>query len=101
MNIRATKIGVLALTVVAFGAGSAIAKPVSVSKHPPDQVKASCDFQGETFWGRSGSSGTYGCLLDDGHGIVCGGKVDSKNCWTFRSAPQGRFPPSGRAAKSR
>ena len=78
MNCRATRIGMLALAVTAFTADSAMATRVSISNHSKAQVKKACT---GAFWPTS-AGGTYGCMNDDGSGIVCGGvkAVHKRTC---------------------
>jgi hypothetical protein len=48
-------------------------------------VKTFCGGKGGTYCHESPTNATYGCILPDGHGIVCGGvhPADSGSCDTF------------------
>jgi len=48
-------------------------------------VKAFCNSKGGTYWHESPTNATYGCILPDMSGIVCGGvhPADSGSCDTF------------------
>jgi hypothetical protein len=75
---------VLAVAAIGFIANSALAETVSIKGHNPDQVQGKCD---GTYFAPS-SKGVYGCLNNDGSGIVCGGVGKyAKTCDTFRKAP--------------
>lgn len=60
---------------------------VSISGHSQSQVKKSCS---GVYWPGSGKGNTYGCLNDDGSGIVCGGmtKAQQSSCDTFDAPPR-------------
>jgi hypothetical protein len=70
---------------------SACEKQISTSGNSPAQVKKGC---GGVYF-PPGGKGMYGCMNDDGSGIVCGGVGKdpktgasfSKTCDTFLKAP--------------
>jgi len=84
MNLRKTLVAVFAVASICFIAVSAVGETVSIKGHSQKEVKASCD--GAYF--APSKYGVYGCLNNDGSGIVCGGTgKDKKTCDTFRTAP--------------
>ena len=83
MNIRSTLAAILALAAMGFITESAMALPLQ-SK---DAVQGRCNENGGT-WFAPSAQGVYGCLYNDGTGIVCGGVGSYKNtCNTFRRRP--------------
>jgi len=83
MNVRGMT-AVLAVAAIGFIANSALAETVSIKGHNHDQVQGKCD---GTYFAPS-SKGVYGCLNNDGSGIICGGVGKyAKTCDTFRKAP--------------
>lgn len=88
MRFRAFFVVVCVAVSAAVLAASAGATRVSISGHSQAQVKKSCS---GVYWPGSGKGNTYGCLNDDGSGIVCGGvtKSQQKTCDTFDAAPKG------------
>ena len=79
MTIRPTLAGIILLAgIVGFSAHSAVADTVSISSSPQGSVNDYCKKNGGTFYTNK-SNGSYGCMLDDGTGIYCGGvTVDQK-----------------------
>lgn len=65
----------------------AAAKTVPISGHSQTAVKNGCS---GTFWTQGSTGHTYGCLNEDGSGIVCGGvtPAQKKTCDTFRTVGQ-------------
>jgi len=98
MNIIAT----LRVVVVAFAsiciATAAMAERIPIQKK--DQVEGRCGESGGVYFSPN-KQGVYGCLNEDGSGIVCGGvqKVHKKTCDTFREAPR-RLPTRAEAGKA-
>jgi hypothetical protein len=74
-------VGALALTSPAHAA------TIPIKGHSPAQIKANCS--GGVYFAPGGKGQTYGCLAQDGSGIVCGGIGDNyKNtCDTFGPSP--------------
>jgi hypothetical protein len=63
---------------------------VSTKGHSPSQVKGNCS--GGTYFA-PGGAGVYGCIAQDGSGIVCGGVGKYKNtCDTFGPSPDVAHP---------
>ena len=73
------------LMLTTLGA-SALAEKISIKGHTQDKVMGKCD---GVSWPKTGKDTTYGCLNDDGSGIVCGGVTadDKKTCDTWRKLP--------------
>jgi hypothetical protein len=83
MNIRSTLAAILALAAMGLIADSAMALPLE-SK---DAVEGKCNDKGGTFFPPS-AQGVYGCVYNDGTGIVCGGAGSYRNtCSSFRRRP--------------
>jgi hypothetical protein len=91
MKVREMLIAVLSVAAIGLMSDSALAKEVSIKGHDTISVKAECS--GTYF--SPGVGGAYGCLNEDGSGIVCGGtgknpktgKDYSKTCDTFMKVP--------------
>jgi hypothetical protein len=84
MKLRGTLIALLAVAAIGIMCDSAMAEKVSIQGHSPKDVKAGCD---GTYFAPS-KMGVYGCLNENGSGIVCGGKgKDAKTCDTFMKVP--------------
>ncbi len=83
MNVRATLTAILTLAAVGFTADSAMAERVKLQTQK--QVKAGC---GGVYFPPSGA-GVYGCMNNDGSGIVCGGvtQAQKNSCDTFLKVP--------------
>ena len=83
MKVKAVLTGLLVLTALG---GSGIAERISIKGHNPDQVAGHCN---GTTWPKTGANSTYGCMNEDGSGIVCGGvsASDKKTCDTFFKLP--------------
>jgi hypothetical protein len=86
------KIPVLVCLVVLVGLALILTHPalpatISVKGHSPSQVKSNCS--GGTYFAPGGKGQPYGCLAQDGSGIVCGGTGDNyaKTCDTWGPAP--------------
>jgi hypothetical protein len=96
-KVRAISVGILVLSTIAFVSDSAVAKRVSIQGNSKTSVKSKCD---GAYWPTS-AGGTYGCVNQDGSGIVCGGvsKTDKKTCDTFREAPR-CLPTRAQAVKA-
>jgi len=84
MHIRSTLGAILALATIGLIADSALALPLK-SK---DAVEGQCNESGGT-WFAPSEKGVYGCINNDGSGIVCGGwKTEYKNsCESLRRLP--------------
>lgn len=102
MNARASLIAGLSVAMIALFADSAAAKRISIRGNSTTQVKSRCGGSGGVYFPKTGRNSTYGCMNDDGSGIVCGGKTqkDKKTCDTFRMAPQKTLPTRGEAAEA-
>jgi hypothetical protein len=63
------------------------AATISIKGHSPSQVKSHCS--GGTYFGPGGKGQPYGCLAQDGSGIVCAGTGDNyaKTCDTWGPDP--------------
>ncbi len=84
MKLREMLIAVLSVVAIGLMSDSAMAEKISIQGHAPKDVKAGCD---GTYFSPS-KMGVYGCLNNDGSGIVCGGKgKDAKTCDTFMKVP--------------
>jgi hypothetical protein len=87
MNLR----GALAGMVVVLAVTSLIAEPALARRIPiqsQSRVKSKC---GGIFLPKN-KQGTYGCVNDDGTGIICGGvkPVHQRTCDTFRVSGRDR-----------
>jgi hypothetical protein len=61
---------------------------ISIKGHGRDSVEGKCNDGGGTFFAPS-KYGVYGCLAQDGSGIVCGGTGKDKNtCDTWGPTPK-------------
>jgi hypothetical protein len=87
MNVKATLPVILAFVAIGFIADSAMAKRIPAKSQ--EEVKKSCQDSGGVNFPKTGKHGTYGCINDDGSGIVCGGVTnkDKKTCSTFVVVP--------------
>ena len=88
MKTRVALAGVLAVTAFTLTSGSAMAIPTA------GQLKSRCADEGGTFF-RGNRGGSYGCMLQDGAGVVCGGltQAQKNSCSTFRAVPTSELPP--------
>jgi hypothetical protein len=90
MSMRFTLTGTILLAgLVSFIADSAIAETVPIGSNTSGNVKKFCkNNSGAFFIGAKG--GGYGCLLDDGSCIVCGGVTSQQKstCETSRVSPR-------------
>jgi len=78
MSTRFTLTGIILLaSMVSIIADSAIAQTVPLGNNTPRNVKQFCRQNGGTFFAGAKGWG-YGCMLDDGSGIVCGGLPQNK-----------------------
>jgi hypothetical protein len=60
---------------------------ISIKGHGKDSVEGKCNDGGGTYFAPS-KYGVYGCLAQDGSGIVCGGTgKDAKTCDTWGPTP--------------
>ena len=83
MNLRGALTGmVVVLAVVTLIAEPALARRIPIKGNSQSQVKSAC---GGIFLPKN-KQGTYGCVNDDGSGIICGGvkPVHQRTCDTFR-----------------
>ena len=80
MSSRPTLAATILLAGVAgFSADSAIADTVAIATSPAGSVRNYCKQRGGTFYTNK-SNGSYGCMLDAGTGIYCGGiTAEQKN----------------------
>lgn len=78
---------IFAFTIVGLYFGSAMAEQIPAPK--PDIVEGKCGNSGGVFFPKTGPNSTYGCINDDGSGMVCGGKTpkDKQTCDTFLKTP--------------
>jgi hypothetical protein len=61
---------------------------ISIKGHGKDSVEGKCNDGGGTYFAPS-KYGVYGCLAQDGSGIVCGGTgKDKKTCDTWGPTPK-------------
>ena len=100
MNVGVRLAATLALAAIGLIADPAMAKTVSIQGHSKSNVQKNCS---GTFWTQGSTGHTYGCLNDDGSGIVCSGvtAAQKKTCSTFRLAPrQLPLPTREEAAKA-
>jgi len=73
MSSRPALAGMILLAGVAsFSADGAMADTVAIATAPQASVRDYCKQKGGTFYTNK-SNGSYGCMLDDGTGIYCGG----------------------------
>ena len=85
MNLRRILLAVFVVGAIALIADSATGETVDIKGHSPKDVKGSCD---GAYFPPTKKYGVYGCLNQDGSGIVCGGTgKDKKTCDTFKTAP--------------
>jgi hypothetical protein len=84
--MRSTAI-IAALSLVGLYFGSAMAEPIPAQK--PDAVEGKCGESGGLYFPKTGPNSTYGCINEDGSGIVCGGVTakDKRTCDTFLQTP--------------
>jgi hypothetical protein len=75
------------LTLVSLSLGSATAEQIPAQK--PDVVEGHCGESGGVHFPKTGPNSTYGCINEDGSGIVCGGVTakDKRTCDTFAQTP--------------
>ena len=73
MNMRVTLTETILLAgIVSSIAHSAVAETVPIGRNTPGNVKQFCNANGGTFF--TGAKGWgYGCMLNNGNCIVCGG----------------------------
>ena len=92
-------ISMLAMTTLAF------AEEISIKGHNHDQVQGKCSGDGDVYWVEGKTGHTYGCMHEDGSGIVCGGvsPKQKKTCSTFREAtfPKIQVPTRAGAGETR
>jgi hypothetical protein len=76
------------LLVAAAGMPSLLrAEKISIKGHGKDAVEGKCNDGGGTYFAPS-KYGVYGCLSQDGSGIVCGGTgKDAKTCDSWGPTP--------------
>ena len=79
------------LTTLGLLVESAMAKTVKLQSQK--EVKAGCN---GVFWIPGNTGHTWGCLNNDGSGIVCSGVTaqQKKTCSTFRTAPRSFHIPT-------
>jgi hypothetical protein len=90
MSTKLTLTGTILLAgVVSFIADSAIAETVPIGSNTSGNVKNFCKKNGGTFF-TGAKGGGYGCMLDDGSCIVCGGVTaqQKSTCETSRVSPR-------------
>lgn len=85
------KIRVLVIPVI-FATAFALTCPahpetISIKGHNPDEVQGKCN---GVYFAPGKKGGSYGCLNDDGSGIVCGGAGahNASTCDTFARGPK-------------
>jgi hypothetical protein len=81
-----TAAGLLAFAMVSSAADPAVATTISVRGNGPNELKAKCtDAKGTFMPPTADSSGSYGCVNSQGHGVYCGGvtPAQKKTCDTF------------------
>jgi hypothetical protein len=104
MNVRPTLIAILAVAAISVAADSAMAKEVSIKNHSKSQVQGDCGGKGDVYWIPGKTGHTYGCMHEDGSGIVCGGVTSKQKqtCSTFRtgSFPSPKLPTRDEIVKS-
>jgi hypothetical protein len=95
MNIKFAVTGTLIFAAICLISNSAMATKVSIKGHSQSQVKSSC---GGIFLPKNRPDGTYGCLNDNGSGIICGGikKAQKQTCDTFRVRGRDQRPLAAR-----
>ena len=78
---------VFAVALLGLSVGSAQAEQIPAQK--PDKVQGKCGETGGVFFPKTGRNSTYGCINEDGSGIVCGGVTakDKRTCDTFLQIP--------------
>lgn len=81
---------ILAVAILVAHASQARAELIDIDGNSPEQVKKKCDAAGGTNLPLN-ESGTYGCVNQNGSGVICGGKdpIDQGTCDTFRKVPPG------------
>jgi len=83
MNIKPALAAIFAWAMIGLLADSAPGAPIQSKT----KVEGKCNADGGT-WFPPNNQGVYGCINDDGSGIVCGGKGANKNtCDTFKRQP--------------
>jgi hypothetical protein len=90
MSMRVTLTGTILLAgVVSFIADSVIAETVPLASNTSGNVKKFCKKNDGTFF-TGAKGGGYGCILDDGSCIVCGGVTaqQKSTCETTRVTPR-------------
>ena len=98
MNRSASLILVVIVTTLC---ASVSAKTISIKGNSKTQVGGKCGESGGIFFPSSKTNRTYGCVNQDGTGIVCGGTTTAqkKTCDTFKKLPP-RLPSRSEAAKT-
>jgi len=83
MKVRPALSRTLALAAICFIADSAMAKRIPIKGHSQQDVQSTC---GGIYLPKNRPNGTYGCVNDDGSGIICGGvkPKHQRTCDTFR-----------------
>ena len=86
--MRTIAISTAVLLVAAAMPSLLRAEKISIKGHGKDAVEGKCNDGGGTYFAPS-KYGVYGCLAQDGSGIVCGGTgKDAKTCDTWGPTPE-------------
>ena len=84
-----TKILSIAFAVAQLVLLAGLVQAEQVPAQKPDGVEGKCNESGGVFFPKTGPNSTFGCINEDGSGIVCGG-ITAKNkrtCDTFMQTP--------------
>lgn len=89
--MTSTKSLALTLIITVFITGPASAKRIAAGSVEANRAEGACGARGGVMFPKNEGDpdSTYGCMDDNGHGIVCGGKTqtDKKTCDTFMVNP--------------
>jgi hypothetical protein len=94
MKLKVVLAAIFSVIPLAVIADSTMAKTIPIKSQ--SGVKKDCKDSGGVYFPKSGTNSTYGCMNQDGSGIVCGGvsAKDKKTCDTFMVVPP-RLPTRG------
>jgi hypothetical protein len=89
MNSKAICISLVLVGYLTLTPFDAQAKTIPANSTESGSAFTDCAKNGGTNWPQTPENPTYGCIDEDGHGLVCGGGTEAqkKSCTTFRAMP--------------